>query len=224
MKKFLASLVVLAIFVPCVSFAQTTTTYSPQYISLLQQLLTLLEQELAATQTSTSSSTPSPVPVTTTTPAADIQQLTQEENAALTDMNNQRNNSAYAFCVQEDQKPLYYAQGAAGAEQTAEIERCAALESATESKINQDRNLASFYESEILSSSSTNKNTVAAATSTPVGYTGTSYNADGSVVQYSNGKIVNTTYSNGYKSSDGWSCVPSKDSRGAPIQDCSWGG
>ena len=61
MKKIFASLVVLAIFVPCVSFAQTTqpTTYTPQYIALLEQLLKVLEQELASIQSAAVSTTAS---------------------------------------------------------------------------------------------------------------------------------------------------------------------
>jgi hypothetical protein len=74
MKKLFASLLMLAIFVPCVSFAQTTntTTYSPQYIALLEQLLKVLEQELASIQAaavSTTTATQSPQVSVTVTPA-----------------------------------------------------------------------------------------------------------------------------------------------------------
>jgi hypothetical protein len=58
-KRFFAGILLLAFFVPCVSFAQTTraTTYSPQYIAILEQLVKLLEQELAAIQVTASTAT-----------------------------------------------------------------------------------------------------------------------------------------------------------------------
>jgi hypothetical protein len=61
MKKILTYFIVLAFFVPCVSFAQTTqpVTYSPQYVALLEQLVKLLEQELASIQSSASTATQS---------------------------------------------------------------------------------------------------------------------------------------------------------------------
>lgn len=52
-KLILSSLIALLIVLPFGAYAQIApaqTTYSPQYIALLQQLLTLLEQELVAVE------------------------------------------------------------------------------------------------------------------------------------------------------------------------------
>jgi hypothetical protein len=74
-KRLFAGIALLAFFVPSVSFAQTpkATTYSPQYVAILQQLIKLLEEELAAIQTaapSTASTTVTTANSTTVTSTA----------------------------------------------------------------------------------------------------------------------------------------------------------
>ncbi len=99
-KRFFAGIVLLAFFVPCVSFAQTTTptTYSPQYIALLQQLLSLLEQELAAIQATnapantTATSTPS---ITAATTASLFPQFT----SAIASVSSECNGSYQGKCT-----------------------------------------------------------------------------------------------------------------------------
>ncbi len=93
MKKFLIAITLVVFFVPCVSFAQTATptTYSPQYIAILQQLVKLLEQELAAIQPAT---VPTTTAVTTnsttatTSPSAVTTYITYNKDGTETQWSN----------------------------------------------------------------------------------------------------------------------------------------
>lgn len=118
---------------PSLSFA---ATYTPAQISATQQLLSLLETELQTLLAQ------QPASSTPACPSGkeyinDSCQWTVASQAALN--SQQRETTAptpvstasysdYLECKREDQQIPYFKQGAAGAEQQADIERCETLE------------------------------------------------------------------------------------------------
>lgn len=134
MKNILTSLLIAGlVLMPSLSFA---ATYTPAQISATQQLLSLLETELQTLLAQ------QPASSTPACPSGkeyinDSCQWTVASQAALN--SQQRETTAptpvstasysdYLECKREDQQIPYFKQGAAGAEQQADIERCETLE------------------------------------------------------------------------------------------------
>lgn len=168
MKYTLIPLLIGLLFVPSLSHAATLT--QAQRATILQEIASLESQIQAIADTQTSIAT-----------------YTNDMNSALNDITVQKNRQDVTDCNQTLSTIPSFKQGAAGAEQQADIESCAALQQEIGSIIAQDQKRAAADEQLILqmtgasiSSESTNDSSVSG--------TYDAYHADGSITRYVTGQ------------------------------------